>query len=75
MAKREVIKTFRGDEDVAYYEVEYRDSDGQWVSAAGGWQGGETVKGMYQNAEGASLAARSLNKTHDHYTRTVKVTP
>ena len=75
MAKREVIKTFRGNEDPAYYEVEYLDGDGQWVSAAGGWQGGETVKGMYQNAEGASLAANSLNKTHEHFTRIVRVTP
>ena len=75
MAKREVIKTFRGNEDPAYYEVEYLDGDGEWVSAAGGWQGGETVKGMYQNAEGASLAAKSLNKTHEHFTRIVRVTP
>ena len=74
VAKREVIKEFNGDVDNAYYEVEYFDGS-EWISASGGWQDGHAVKAMYSDADAAGLAAKGLNQTHGHKTRSVRVTP
>ena len=75
MAKREVIRTFRGDVDESYFEVEYLDTNQEWISAAGGWAGVVGVKAMYADEHAASLTARTLHKSHGHDTRYVKVTP
>ena len=73
MAKRQIVETFRGREDLAWYEVEYLDTQGQWISAAGGWKDGETVMAQYPDRDGARLAAVSLRKTHSYQTRYVRV--
>lgn len=75
MRKREIIHTFRGGVDEAHYEAEYKDSDGQWVSAAGGWKDSASILGEYLERDAALLAARTLRKTHGYDTRVVRVHP
>ena len=69
---REVVATFKGDKPVKVYEVEYRDSEGEWLPAVGLWANASvSVKSQYPTVSGAKIAARELNVVCGFHTRVV----
>ena len=71
--KRKVVETYTGQTPAVAFEVEYRDSLGEWLPAVGLWASNSiSVKSSYPTLPGARLAARELNKVCGWHTRVME---
>lgn len=55
------------------FVVEYMDSEGKWLDAAGGWKWGLACKSGYPDERVAGLVAEEISQTGGHRTRITKV--
>ena len=55
------------------FVVEYRDGEGHWVSAAGGWNWGAVCRSSYPTEAGANTMATEIARLAEYATRVVKV--
>ena len=55
------------------FVVEYRDSEGHWGSAAGGWNWGSVCRSSYTTQDGANAMATEIARLAEYATRVVKV--
>lgn len=70
---RKIVATFGDKPPARRFEVEYRDSQGEWLPAVGAWAPGEVmVASEYLTADGAKLAARNLHKVCGWQTRVIE---
>ena len=71
--KRKVVETYTGEKPAVAFEVEYRDSQGEWLPAVGLWASNSiSVKSSYPTLTGARIAARELNKVCGWHTRVME---
>ena len=71
--KRKVVETYTGEKAAVAFEVEYRDSQGEWLPAVGLWASNSiSVKSSYPTLTGARIAARELNKVCGWHTRVME---
>lgn len=73
---RKIVETFTKDTVIEKsHEVEYRDSEGEWCSAAGKWADGALrINSSYPTHEGARIVAKELTRVHGWPSRVVEVT-
>lgn len=55
------------------FVVEYMDSQGEWVPAAGGWNWGAACRSTYPNEQAAGVMADEIARVGGHRTRIVRV--
>ena len=71
--KRKVVETYTGEKPAVAFEVEYRDSQGEWLPAVGLWASNSiSVKSSYPTLPGARIAARELNTVCGWHTRVME---